>query len=338
MQTIDRYPFPEPDELGNIVLKITSADQAWALFKFATEAKQLPENIQIIFEGWPTFEMKVKGKDWDSTVPTRVMGPLLEIQKDLNRAYTQICYGTDNLRKLKEDERDLLEIVVRVEKGSSDFQANLANQLTELGKAAVGKMSGKEIVTAVLGIALVYGGVEINKAWVAQRQAAVQSEQTVKLSAQETERLKIFAQAVSAAPVLAEVKADREDSQNRVLKSLHPTDSIALPGVQLKGAEAAEITHQDRARATDVDISGTFRVLANDASKSSGFRIKVERISDRRLISADVPLELPDDQKALIQKAEWSKGTILVNLKISASELRDKISNATVYSATPANE
>ena len=338
MHTKERYPFPEPDKLGNIVLKITSADQAWALFKFATESKQLPENIQIIFEGWPTFEMKVNGKDWDSTVPTRVMGPLLEIQKDLNRAYTQICYGTDNLRKLKEGERDLLEIVVRVEKGSSDFQANLANQLTELSKAAVGKMSGKEIVTAVLGIALVYGGVEINKAWVAQRQAAVQSEQTVKLSEQETERLKIFAQAVTAAPVLAEVKADREDSQNRVLKSLHPTDSIALPGVQLKGAEAAEITHQDRARATDVDISGTFRVLANDASKHSGFRIKVERISDRRLISADVPLELPDEQKALIQKAEWSKGTILVNLKISASELRDKISNATVYSATTANE
>lgn len=262
------------------------------------------------------------------------MAPLLEVQRDLHRVYANVCYGAPNLRRLKDEDRDLLELVVKVKEGSSDYEAPLWKQLNELAKKAIDKMNSRDVVITVLGIAVVVGGVEINKAWVAERQEEKQAEQTVALSMQETERLKVFSEAVKQKPVLAETRADFEASQNRLLKTVKPGDTVQTKGVQLRSDQALEIVHEERSRAEDTHITGTFRVLANDASKGKGFRIKVSRIEDGLTFLADVPMELDADQKRLIQKAEWSKGAVVVRLDITASMLRDSVTNAVVYSAT----
>ena len=93
-------------------ITIRSADEAWVLFRLALEGGDLPERLELVFEGWPQFDMKVNGKDWYGTVPTRVMAPLLDVQRDLHRVYANVCYGTSNLRKLRDEDRDLLELVV----------------------------------------------------------------------------------------------------------------------------------------------------------------------------------------------------------------------------------
>lgn len=316
------------------IITIRSADEAWDLFRRALEGGDVPERLELVFDGWPQFDMKVNGRDWYGTVPTRVMAPLLDVQRDLHRVYANVCYGTPNLRKLRDEDRDLLELVVKVDKGSSEYKAPLWQQFNELAKKALDKMDSRDVVITVLGIAVVVGGVEINKAWVAERQAAIQSEATVELSREESNRLNIFAEAVKQKPVLAETRADYQASQNRLLKTVKAGDKFESKGVELRGDQAMEITHEERAHAQDIHITGTFRVLANDASKGAGFRIKVARLSDGLVFTAEVPLELDIDQKRLIQQAEWSKGSVMVNLDITASALHDKITNAVVFGAT----
>lgn len=291
----------------------------------------MPEHVDLIFDGWPSFQMKITGRDWHGTVPTRVMGPLLEVQKDLYRAYASVCYGTDNLRHLGAEDRDKLELIVRVREGSSDYEAPIDEKLTELAKTAIGKMTSRDLALTIAGIALVMGGVEVSKAWIASRQEAKQADQTVALSQQETERMKVFAEAVKQQPLLAEVKADHDASQNRLLKAIKPTDTVVLQGTLLQGSEAAEIVQSERGRSEDVEVGGVFRVLSNDASKSAGFRIKIQRITDGLTFSAEVPVEIPESEKRILQQAEWSKGAKLVRLSITASELRGHISNAVVY-------
>jgi len=322
----------EQDAFREIVT-IRSSDDAWALLRHALEGGELPERLELVFDGWPQFDLKVKGKDWYGTVPTRVMAPLLDVQRDLHRVYANICYGSPNLRKLRDEDRDLLELVVKVDEGSSEYKAPLWQQLNELAKKAIEKMDSRDVAITVLGIAVVVGGVEINKAWVAQRQEATQADQTVQMSREETERLKIFADAVKEKPVLAEARADFESTQNRLLKTVKPGDTVRAKGIELRGDQVMEITHEERAHAEDTHITGTFRVLANDASKGAGFRIRVARISDGLTFSADVPLELDADQKRLIQRAEWSKGAVMVKLDVTASTLRGKIANASLWGA-----
>jgi len=313
---------------------ISSADEAWALLKAALEGEALPERLSLVFDGWPRFQMKVSGRDWHGTVPTRIMAPLLDVQRDLYRAYANVCYGEPNLRRLRDEDRELLELVVKVDEGSSDYEAPLHEQLTELARKAIEKMDSRSLVITILGIAVVIGGVEIGKAWIAERQEAKKVEQTVELSRQETERLRVFSEAVRQHPVLGETREDFVATQNRLLKSVKPGDEVVSKGVALHGDEVAEITQGERARAEDIAISGTFRVLANDASKGAGFRIKVSRIEDGMTFSADVPIELDSGAKQLIQKAEWSKGAVLVNLDIRASSLRGGVMNAVVIGAS----
>jgi len=326
------------DEAKPERITIRSAEDAWSLFQAAMNKESLPKNLELIFDGWPQFDMKVNGNDWHGTVPTRVMGPLLDVQKDLHRAYTNVCYGTSNLRKLRDEERDLLEIVVKVDKGSSDYRAHLSQQLNELAKKAVDKMESRDVVITVIGIALVVGGVEVNKSWVAQRQKEIQAEVTVSLSQEETSRLKLFSEAMQQKPVLKEARLNFESSQNKILKTVKAGDHINTKGVELRGDQAIEVAQEERAKSVDANVTGIFRVLANDASKGAGFRIKVARLSDGLTFIADVPIELDVEQRNLIQRAEWSKGAVLVNLAISASVLREKISNAVVFSAEEAKE
>lgn len=315
-------------------ITIRSAEDAWEWFSRASDPNSyIPDNPVLKFEGWPSFEVAFNGKDWHGSVPSRVMSPLLEIQRDLHRSYANLCYGMPNLRKLKDEDREQLEIVVQVEKGSSQYKAPFDTQLTKLARDALKNMDSRHKMIMVLGIALVWGATDINKAWVAQRQDETQAEKTVELSHEETERLKVFAAATKQVPALKDVKHDYEASQNRLLKTVKPGDSVRSSGVHLSGPEAIAITHEETARSEEIRISGAFRVLSNNTTNGAGFRIKVSRVSDGMTFSADVPLALPDEDKNMIQRAEWSKGAVAVNLDLTASMLRGKVINAVVTGA-----
>jgi hypothetical protein len=321
-----------PQQIETITIR--SFDDAWRYFQLANNNEALPERFNIIFEGWPSFDLRIDGKDWNGTVPTRVMSPLLDVQRDIHRLYSYLCMGGADLRRITDSQRSLLELVIKVEKGSSDYKAALDRQFTEIAKEAIKNMESKHILIAILGVAFIYGANDLGKQWIASQQAAKQVEQTVALSKQETERLKIFAEATKHTPALKAAVSDYEATQNKILKVVKHNDKIKAYGVEINGYEAQEITHKERANSSTIEITGLFRVMANDASKKSGYRIKVTRISDGESFAATVPFDLDYEQQQIIQKAEWSKGAKTVDLTIKAAMLRGKVTNAEVVSAS----
>jgi len=322
----------------NETIIIRSADDAWQLLQDINAGREFLPNLELRFEGWPVFEMRLQGKDWDSTVPTRVMAPLLSVQKDIYRTLMLIRHGRASLRYLTREDKDSLELIVRVSQGSSDYKASLHDVLNKLVKEAILKMESKDIARTLICAALVYGGIEINKAWMSSRQEAVRAEQTMELSRQESERLKIFEHVIRQAPIAIEAQADYEASKSRLLKVAKPNDTIFLPGVQLQGYEAAELVQTERSRSEDIDIHGIFRILGNDVSDKISFQIKVARLSDGLTFVAKVSPELDAAKKSLIQEAEWSLGKRLVELHISASILHDSIHDASIYDVARPSE
>ena len=311
---------------------INNEAEAWGLLERAINGEKFPDDVQLVFEGWPVFQMGVQGKDWDSTVPTRVMAPLLDVQKDINRAYANVRYGVTNLRKLQDDERDDLEVVIKVKKGSSLFDADLWKQLSTIAEAAVGRMDGTQIVVTVLGLGLLFTAPVMYKAWLASRQKEKELDNQIAMSKQETERMKVFADAMKMQPVLAVASEDVDATQNRLLKVAKPGDLLGIKEVNVTAADAEVLAKPERARAEDVNLEGQFYVLGNRTDMSEGFRITVRRSSDNLTVKADVPIELPDEQKILIQDAEWRKTPIV--LSMNASMLRGVISQAVVVSAS----
>jgi len=325
-------------ERGNEAIVIQSAEDAWQLLQDIDAGREFSPSLELRFEGWPIFEMRLQGKDWDSTVPTRVMDPLLDVQRDIYRTLMLIRHGKANLRHLTREDKDSLELIVRVGQGSSNYKALLDAVFNKLVKEAIEKMEPKHLVQTVIGVALIFGAREINKEWVSTRQEAIRAEQTVELSRQESERLKIFAQAARQAPIVMETQKDHEASKSRLLKVAKPNDTIFLPGVQLQGYEAAELVQTERSRSEDIDIHGIFRVLSNDVSDGASFQIKVARLSDGLTFVAKVPPDLEAAKKSLIQEAEWSLGKQVIELHVSASILHDSIHDAQVYDVARPSE
>lgn len=319
----------------NRKLVIENEDQAWEALELAV-TEGFPDDVQIEFKGWPVFQLDIKGKDWHSTVPTRVMSPLLDVQKDINRAYANIRYGDTNLRKLKDDERDELEVVVKVSEGSSIFEAELWKQLSPIAQAAVGRMSGTEIVITVLGLGLLFTAPLMFKAWLASRDKEKEREHQREMSEKENRRLEIFAGAMNKRPELAAAQEDVQITRNRFLKVAKPGDTLAVKDVAVSADEAALLAQPERENAQDVSLNGIFVLLGNRTDKSEGFRITVRRLSDELTIHADVPLELPYEQQQIIQNAEWQKKKVY--LSINASMLRESLSQAVVISAAEVNE
>ena len=288
-------------------LVIESEADAWQALEKAIAGGGFPDDLQLEFKGWPQLQLDYVGKDWNSTVPSRVMSPLLDVQKDINRAFTSVRYNDQNLRKLKDEDRDDLEIVVKVEKGSSIFNAELWKQFSHIADAAIGRMNGDQVVITVIGLALAIMAPVMFKAWLASRQKEKEMQNRVELSQQETQRLKIFAEAMKAQPSLQAIKDDAQATNNRLLKAVKPGDNVSMKGVRLYSEEVGEIVQPERERSEDIHLDGDFFVLGNRTDKSEGFRITVRRTLDSLTFNADVPLELPYEQKQIIQKAEWTK-------------------------------
>lgn len=314
-----------------IELTITSADEAWSWLEAATKKLPIPPIGEMKFEGWPQLTFNVKGRDWDSSVPARIMGPLLEYHRDLQRAYANVRYGTPASQRLRDDERDQLELVVKVGQGSSDFVAELAKQFAVFASEAAKKMSSTQVVVLVLGLALTFTAPELYKQYVAQRQAETDALKTVQLSQEETKRANILADAFHMASELMTAKNDRLETENRILKAMRPADRITNGGVELTGEQARQITRPDRALAQAVAISGIYRILRVDTDRGAGFRIKVEDLGSAETLTADVPIELSSKQRDVISAAEWKKEIIW--LSIDAERYRDSIRDATVTSA-----
>lgn len=319
---------------ANEPVVIRSEADAWEVLKKALLTGDLLDTGQLRFEGWPLWSMDAKGRDWHSTVPTRIMPPLLEVQNDVNRAFAQAQYGEFNLRRLRDEDRELLELVVRVAPGSSLFSADLSSQLNRIAGAVFGRMSGTQATIAVLGIALAISAPVTYKAWLHERQTEKQLQTRVDLSQQETERLKVFASAVKREPAVGVVRDDANETTNKLLKATRPGDSMAIHGVAVGAEEARQLVKPERERAREIELHGQFRVIGNRTDKGSGFRITL-RAADGTEFRADVPEELDFDAKQAIQQAEWGKYT--VTLVIEAQRLHDKIQSATVISAQAAD-
>lgn len=332
------------DGNGDLLIIRNEAD-AWAMLELAV-AGQLQDASRLRFEGWPVWSLDAKGYDWHSTVPTRIMPPLLDVQKDINRAFVEVRYGDANLRRLRDDDRDDLEVVVKVEEGSSLFRADLTDQITKIMEAAVGRMNGTEALIAVLGVGLMITSSVMYKAWlkhrVKEKEIQIHGEVDSKnmearllQSQEETRRLEIMARAMAQRPVLRNVEEDVQATANRFLKATRPGDRFETKGVPVTAEEAHEIAQPERERAKTLDIQGDFAIIGNRADKGDGFRITIKRQSDQMQFVADVLGDLSPHDKQAIQDAEWSKS--LVTLSVEAEMLRDKISRAVVISAKPAS-
>ena len=115
-----------------MITKIESENDAFALLREIVEGEKIDETQSIELVNWPRFVIRIKGEQFNGTIPTRIMPSLLELQKEVNKAYCLAVYGEESTRKLTKKDREKLELVVKVDKGSSWFETLLGDKLLKI--------------------------------------------------------------------------------------------------------------------------------------------------------------------------------------------------------------
>lgn len=314
---------------------IQNEEQAWKWLKLALE-DNLPASdgpYILKFEGWPTLDLKFNGKDFDQSVPTRLMPALLDAQKEIHRVYAMTRYGDENLRRLTAEDREKLELVVRVEDGSSEFETNLEHVLTEAFMRGVERMDSIHLLILFLGLAVTWGSVVAWKAWLRSQEARKETESRVDISKLEAEKLHVLADAMNRSSELRELSAGVDAFRNTSLHKLKPADTFSIPKTDLVvgGEHAATVTTAPRSQSVDDRLKGTFAIQGVDVSAAQGYRVKVRAIADGTVFTVSIPDDVfTRDQLDIIKEAEWEKR--LVYMEIQVKLLRGQISAASLDS------
>ncbi len=310
---------------------IRNENDAWDILQKAL-ADEITETALITFEGWPVFKLTIKGKDFMGSIPTRIMPPILDLQKEIHRIYCKVKYNSEDTRKLKQHERELLELVVSIKPGSTKFLTELFKALNEIIKSS--NMTGKEAIVLLVGVSTIIATTIGWKDWVSSRERTHGMDVSVRLSEQETERVEIITEALTTSSELRQNKQFISEFKSDLSKSLKPEDQIKVDQEPIiTGTRAAEITPTPRKVAEEVRLDGEFLVTGVKFPKKPGgeYRFAVTRMIDDKKFSVNVsPSKLTTEQITIIK--DGSFGVRKMVMEINAKELRGRISAANLVS------
>lgn len=316
---------------------ISDEKDAWEALKHAVE-KEISDTAKVTFKNWPIFDITIEGKDFNGTIPTRIMPPILDLQKEIFKVYCRAKYGTEDIRKLTHGEKEILELVVSIKPGSTKFITNLFCFLNEIVKNT--NMNGNQAVLLLVGVALLITSSVAWKDWLILKERQHASDTTVQLSEQETKRLEIFTRALSEDHRLRESNEATSDFKSSISRKLKPTDQLKINEESIiNGARAAEIIPLPKQEAREIRIDGEF--IINEVRFPSEFggkyRLSVTRLSDDINVMVDAsPDTLTSEEVSILKDSGF--GVKRVIMMINAKELRGNISSANLVTIASPNQ
>lgn len=320
-----------PDKIDQIV--IHNEQEAFDALELAL-ANDIKETASIKFEGWPTFKLTIQGEDFHGTIPTRIMPPILELQKEIYRIYCREKYQTENTRNLTKEERDQLELVVEVKEGSTEFIAALTNSLNGI---IVGTgMTGPQAIVLIVSIGILITAGYMWKQWLKNKEVTHQQDISVELSQEESKRLEIVTEALTQQPKLQEISESIEELKTEFARKLKPTDSIKIDNQELlSGGQAALLTAKARRQKELITIDGEFEINEIKFPKVFGesYRFSVTRVIDGQKLFVDAtPDVLSREQIGILKEGAFGVKTVL--MEISAQKTETTITNANLIAIT----
>jgi hypothetical protein len=231
-------------------LVIRSEADALAVVEQALQGAFDDQSVMIRFEGWPNFDVDIKGERYHSSLPTGVLKSFIEYQNAMNRAFASVAYGKTAKGMTDEDRKDI-ELVFEIHEGTTDANAALVEPLTKLGEKAIERMTGKQLVLTILGAALILGG-----AWTAVHWMDKDAE--VKIDAQKSA---LMTRVLVQNENLAQLQADVAKSAMTLVKGAHDAERIKYGDITLEKEQIEAINQRGRVATVPSRMDGAYQIL-----------------------------------------------------------------------------
>lgn len=204
------------------------------------------------------FQIRIRGDSWDGSIDYRGANFILELQKAVNRVYTEL-YGEEiSLKSLSK----LITVKVKVVEGSSLFEINIGAALSKM----VGTMSSGEILLLTgMTLATVAGCYTIKKVLDYKKEKETHARQMEKdekiadinkeMVAQPIDKL---TSTIDKALDVIETR-DLQAPTRKLVRKLAPDDMIMLPDKKEYSAKEAKKIYPRKAKAKR--LSGNFDAI-----------------------------------------------------------------------------
>lgn len=288
---------------------------------------------ELHFEGYPRFEVTLRGERFHGGVPTRIMPMLLELQRIVDKTAAQIL----DVKRLDNQTKRRTEIVVRVENGSTTFASDLAPVFNTLAS----NTSGSQALAAILAAILVVGGLGALHLWLRHRRDMAGykvHEESIsllsKLSDRDTKCLKIIEGMIERIPAAERVAASSEKFVKALVNKMEADDELIVQGEPtLNGATGKRLMRKPRAVPIEDRIDNDFLILSVvSGSIRNGVRAKIRAINESQELVISIPEgTLSDTQLREVQSGEWDKRPL--RMEINVTRVEDRITKATLVKA-----
>lgn len=327
-------------------LLIRSEDEAWEAIQELIDKRSTIQSVNALrFEGWPEITAYIPGARLNGALTPYMMEGFVDLQRAIYRSHAILTHEQANARVLSDYEKDRLELVVRVEEGSSDNTIDFWDIALQIGRSLVDKMDPTSIVITILGLGVLYAGQSAFRVWIdAQKEekiAEIQSKQVVaaldalQFSQQaDVERWQIMEKVKGAVPKFVQLEDDANLAKQSLTRHLTKNTDATINGVTVPQDAGQRLTRGTRSNSKEVRLDGVYRIVKVDTRAEDGFRVRLENIDTGIEFEAGVQDALiSQEQKTTLQQAEWGKTP--VSTKINAKEKSGEIFDAIVVEVEP---
>ncbi|MDO7479933.1 hypothetical protein Q5X66_11420 [Acinetobacter baumannii] len=307
------------------------------------------DHLSIKVENFTPFNLHVTGDKFHQTITSSVMKGFLEMQSAIYKSYSLIRYNDEVPNKLTQEDRDDLELEVKVLNGSSGFNVDWDGIFNNLIEKTVGRMTGKQVFVSVLFLIATFGGNSIYQTHIenqtqlrkaelelkAKQQESNERLETVKILNQANQRtLDVLEKAVNAEPITKTIKNDAKEVTTKLVKSVRTADKVEFQNaVEFSGEAAREITTSSKPSWEPKRIDGLYIIQYVDSSNAAKRKIRLQDVESGQVFVATLENDSLD-QKILnaIKNAEW--GYTKVYLKIKTQTQNGKYKDSIIIGAS----
>ena len=307
------------------------------------------DHLSIVVKNFTPFNLHVTGDKYHQTITSSMMKGFLDMQSAIYKTYSLIRYNDEIPNKLTQEDRDDLELEVKVLEGSSDFNVDWDSLFNNLIDKTVGRMTGQQVFVSVLFAIATFGGYSGYQVHLENQTQVRKAELELKTSQQESnERLEtvkilnhanqrtldVLEKAIAAEPITQAIKNEANSVTTNLVKSVRNADKVEFQNsVEFSGDAAREITTSSKSNWTAERIDGMYVILHVDSSNAAKRRIRLKSVETESVFIATLENDTLD-QKILnaIKNAEW--GYTQIHLKIKTMTLNGKYKDSVIIGAT----
>ncbi|MDM6729867.1 hypothetical protein QUG33_10470 [Citrobacter braakii] len=303
--------------MTNAAVVIDSADSFWNVVEDFLNRDAAGPNVDLPvdldFQGWPNLHINVKGDKFHSSLTSSMVYGLAGMHESFQRAYALAKYGTSNLQRLTNEDKQSLDIIFKIKEGSTDSDTDWSgtiNQFLEFLTGAFEGMTGVQKMTILLSLitALTVGGCYYlytsSQDHAADLSSQTQTTSTVVNGMTRSFELGSEIRRRGETPVSREIEAHGEDGKASLLKSVaSDAESVKIGSQQFNGAALQDYRNRqsvDRERTERFD-NFYIKGISRSGMTSTELNLSVVRVSNGESFTIKVAEDIarPEELKTL---------------------------------------